>query len=87
MPSKIRNLLPVRLIALCFIYLIILGNIWFGLTFTGNEAPQWIQIMFGTGVLAVFGLGLVTTIYLVYLWSSGQLVEVREEDYETKLES
>ncbi|SME88630.1 hypothetical protein [Pseudobacteriovorax antillogorgiicola] len=84
MPPKLRRSLVVRLIALGFIYLIVLGNIWFIQLFTEKVTPLWMQLAFLIGVAWVGILGVCLGIYGTYLWKTGALQEDEDDDTESE---
>jgi hypothetical protein len=58
MRQDIRSSIWARLLALSFIVLILLGNVWFVLFVTGQRAPVWLySILAGTmGSALLFGV-------------------------------
>ena len=56
MPDKIRKSILARLIAIGFIYIIVLGNIWFAQGVSGSPTPEWMIYGFFGGIAWVFTL-------------------------------
>ena len=52
--------------AVGFIYLIILGNIWYAMLVVGTMPPEWLKVSFYLGIFFILGcgVGLVTRIAL-----------------------
>lgn len=75
MPPKLRQHILTKLVAIGFIYLIIIGNIWFGLSITTKVTPVWLQSLFGIGVLWVVATGFLLVAYGGYAWFTGALEE------------
>jgi|GEM_PF-3599632 len=46
MRNALRKSPPARFVALCFIFVILLGNIWITYAVVGREPPQWVRISF-----------------------------------------
>jgi len=80
MHTKVRSSWIARLLALSFIYLIVLSNIWFAIAFTSSLTPAWLQNMFFAGVLAVLVFGFSLIVYFAYLWRTGRLYDEGQED-------
>ena len=57
MDEQLRRSVWTKLSALGFIYLIILGNIWFAFMVVGAVLPDWLRNSFYLGVLFVLGSG------------------------------
>jgi CDP-diglyceride synthetase len=59
---KKKNPLMVRIVAVAYIVLILLGNIWLVYAVVGQEPPPWFQHLAAYGVLfvllSVLGLGI-----------------------------
>lgn len=80
MSPVLRKHIFTKLVAVGFIFLILLGNIWFGLSLTTTETPIWIQTLFGIGILWVITFGVLLCLYAIYLWQKGSLYEHEDDD-------
>ena len=67
MRIEIRQSPPARVVALCFIFIVILGNIWVTYAIVGLEPPVWVQVAFPWVILATFLGGL-----WLAIWSAWQ---------------
>ena len=72
-----------RSTALAFIYLVIVGNIWFIMSFSVKTSPRWLQILFSIGVLWVISSGVAM---LVHSWLLRPNADVLEEDCHDKID-
>ncbi len=73
MPEKIRRSWLAKLIAAGFIYIVILGNIWFSRGISGDSTPHWMMVAFVIGMIWVLGLGVAMGVQWIYLWHTDQL--------------
>jgi hypothetical protein len=43
MRPEVRKSIPTRIVALCFIVMIVLGNIWLAHALVGSSGPSWLM--------------------------------------------
>ena len=58
MRSALRRSPPARVVAVCFILIVILGNIWVTYAVVGREPPAWVQMSFPWVILSTLVAGL-----------------------------
>lgn len=73
MPEKIRRSWLTKLVAIGFIYIVILGNIWFTRGISGASTPDWMVLAFFFGIVWILCLGVAMGAQWLYLWHTDQL--------------
>ena len=58
MRDKLRQSPPAKFVALCFIFIVILGNIWITYAVVGRQPPEWLHTVFPLLGLATIGGGI-----------------------------
>jgi hypothetical protein len=75
MRNELRKSPPARFVALCFIFVVLLGNIWITYAVVGRTPPEWVRASFPW-------LGLATLVGGIWLggWALRQRNVVDESD-------
>ena len=57
MDEQLRRSIWTKMSAIGFIYLIVLGNIWYAMLVVGAAPPEWLKISFYLGIFFVLASG------------------------------
>lgn len=71
MHQELRKSIWTRLVALGFIYLIVLGNVWFTYTVTGGEVPLTLRVAFFVGIFWVLTSAVGVLVHAVQIKRGG----------------
>lgn len=67
MDSQLRKSIWTRSVALGFVYLILIGNVWVTYLITGGHVPLWMRVAFFIGIfwVTVSAFGVMAVAYLI----------------------
>jgi protein-S-isoprenylcysteine O-methyltransferase Ste14 len=68
MGRHLRHTPPARIVALSFVLLILLGNVWFVLAVIGWEIPSWFQVASRIGLCGALVGGFWLVVLAVRRW-------------------